>query len=217
MVRDSIDFNSKKKQEPRVTEIYPLGLAADYVLATALVIPEKTYICAVVPDGDIPASTVNEYKACGCRYLRSEGLYCVEAKSALLKGTDLPIRRVTTTLDADEVNSGAGARQIFAEHLTTADSVCRLYAAFDGESPVGWVRSIRTGPETAYVSNLYVLEPYRKRGIGRALMSAMLNEDIKYGIQYSSLAASTAGSMLYPHLGYQRIGTLLLIAPPKPK
>jgi hypothetical protein len=99
--------------------------------------------------------------------MRSEGLYWVDINQANLRTSTITIRRVTEPVDADKVNAGAGARQIFKEHLTTEDSVCRLYAAFDGDAPVGWVRSIRTCAETAYVSNLYVLEPYRRQDRGR--------------------------------------------------
>ena len=215
MVRDPLENGSTRSKEPRITEIYPLHLHANEVVNTLSYIPGKVYICAVVPEGDPPPSTVNAYKACGCRYLRSEGLFWVDVNQVLPRDADVTIRRVTNSHDADKVNAGAGARQIFKEHLTTEDCVCRLYAAFENDTPVGWVRSIRTGAETAYVSNLYVIEQYRRQGIGGALMSAMLADDGRHGVRFSALASSTSGAMLYPKLGYHKIGTLLLFAPPK--
>jgi GNAT superfamily N-acetyltransferase len=214
MVRDPVDPSSRSK-DPRITEIYPLQLPADYVVSALTELPGKVYICAVVPAADAPAQTISAYKACGCRYLRSEGLFWLDVNQVEFRKTDLPVGRITSAVDAEKVNAGAGARQIFKEHLTTEDCVCRLYAAFDNDTPVGWVRSIRTGAETAYVSNLYVIERYRRRGIGGALMSAMLADDRRHGVRFSALASSTAGAMLYPKLGYHKAGTLLLFAPPK--
>jgi hypothetical protein len=38
----------------------------------------------------------------------------------------------------------------------------------------------------------------------------MLQDDLKHGVNNSVLLASGAGSRLYPHVGYERIGSLLL-------
>ena len=49
-------------------------------------------------------------------------------------------------------------------------------------------------------------------GIGRALLLKMLRDDRKLGAKCSVLTASHAGALLYPHAGYERIGTLLMFA-----
>jgi len=54
---------------------------------------------------------------------------------------------------------------------------------------------------------------YRRQGIGAALMNAMLRDDKEHGSQASVLLASHAGAMLYPQLGYEKIGELLLFVP----
>jgi GNAT superfamily N-acetyltransferase len=65
------------------------------------------------------------------------------------------------------------------------------------------------------VANLFVDPDYRRRGIGKSLMSAMLDEDALSGVKYSALMASKTGALLYPHLGYEQTGLLLLFYPPK--
>jgi hypothetical protein len=46
-------------------------------------------------------------------------------------------------------------------------------------------------------------------------MTAMLDDDANYGVTCSVLLASLTGAMLYPHLGYQQRGLLLLFYPRK--
>ena len=43
----------------------------------------------------------------------------------------------------------------------------------------------------------------------------MLRDDRARGSKCSVLTASHAGALLYPHLGYERIGTLFMFAPSK--
>ena len=50
-------------------------------------------------------------------------------------------------------------------------------------------------------------------GIGRALLSKMLRDDRARGSKCSVRTASHTGALLYPHLGYERIGTLFMFAP----
>jgi hypothetical protein len=46
-------------------------------------------------------------------------------------------------------------------------------------------------------------------------MSKMLHDDLALGSRCSVLAATHAGALLYPRMGYQRIGTLLIFQPKK--
>jgi predicted N-acetyltransferase YhbS len=123
----------------------------------------------------------------------------------------LPIKRVTTRSQADDLNKANRRRQILPVHLGREDTV-RLYAAYDGTEPVGWVSSIPVQAGN-WVSNLYVARLYRGQGIGRALMTTMLEDDNSHGAEWSVLLASGDGARLYPHVGYARIGTLQLFVP----
>jgi predicted acetyltransferase len=77
---------------------------------------------------------------------------------------------------------------------------------------VGWVRSIVVGNAT-WCSNMYVIERYRRRGIGRTLMCRMLRDDREHGAKSAVLLASHTGAKLYAAVGYEQIGTLLLFTP----
>lgn len=54
---------------------------------------------------------------------------------------------------------------------------------------------------------------FRRRGIARALLGRMLQDDRAYGATLAVLLASHTGAKLYPLIGYQQIGELLLYTP----
>jgi GNAT superfamily N-acetyltransferase len=83
------------------------------------------------------------------------------------------------------------------------------------DRPIGWTRSIRTHDDCAWVAGLFVAKEHRRMGVGRSLLSAMLDDDARFGVRWSVLLASSAGAMLYPHLGYREQGLLAIFTPAK--
>ena len=109
-------------------------------------------------------------------------------------------------------------RQMVAKELgdkVDASTYLENVQEADAETPIGWVSSVATGSDARWVASLFVHPDYRRRGIGKSLMSAMLNEDARCGVAYSALLASQTGALLYPHLGYEQHGVLLLFHPPR--
>jgi predicted acetyltransferase len=76
------------------------------------------------------------------------------------------------------------------------------------------VRSVDAVGAT-WCADMYVNATHRRRGIGQALLCRMLRDDRARSSKCSVLTASHTGALLYPRVGYQRIGTLLMFAPPK--
>jgi GNAT superfamily N-acetyltransferase len=124
---------------------------------------------------------------------------------------DVRIQRVTTADLATRLARAARSRQILPEYLR-GDAPLRAYVALKDDEPVGWVRSIVVGDAT-WCSNMFVVPQYRRRGIGAALLDAMLRDDRSGGANLAVLLASHTGAKLYPVVGYEQIGTLLLFAP----
>jgi predicted acetyltransferase len=60
---------------------------------------------------------------------------------------------------------------------------------------------------------MYVHPVFRRRGIARAMLCRMLQDDRAGGAQNAVLLASHAGAKLYPVVGYEQTGELLLFAP----
>jgi GNAT superfamily N-acetyltransferase len=122
-----------------------------------------------------------------------------------------PILRVMTPELSERLAKAAGSRQVLPEHLAD-DAPLRQYVALDGDRPAGWVRSIVVGDAT-WVSNMHVDPAYRRRGIGRSLLARMLRDDRAHGATASILLSSHTGALLYPRVGYEQIGELLLFTP----
>ncbi len=166
----------------------------------------------VIGDNDADlAATKEAYKSYGLRLFRNEPFFAAQTSDAPKYKSPLPVKRIETSEQAEAVNKANRRRQILPDHLGREDTV-RLYAAYDDGGPIGWVSSIPTGGAN-WVSNLYVARAFRGQGVGRGLMSAMLQDDLAHGVEWSVLLASGDGARLYPHVGYERIGTLQLFIP----
>ncbi|WP_246678632.1 GNAT family N-acetyltransferase [Mesorhizobium sp. B2-4-17] len=76
--------------------------------------------------------------------------------------------------------------------------------AVEGDDIVGRVRSVNAVGAT-WCADMYVEPSQRRRGIGKALMVR--------GSRCSVLMATHAGALLYPSMGYERIGMLLIFGP----
>jgi GNAT superfamily N-acetyltransferase len=121
------------------------------------------------------------------------------------------VRRVLDVATADALARVARSRQILPEHLV-ADAPIRQYVAELGGAIAGWVRSV-TCAKGNWVSNLFVVPALRRRGIGRALLCALLRDDRAQRAPCSVLTASHAGARLYATVGYRTVGTLFLFTP----
>jgi GNAT superfamily N-acetyltransferase len=173
-------------------------------------------LCVLIDNASELKQTVSIYKALGHRYLGREPLFVLDIDRRVSFDT-IPMRRIVSAKDAAAIAKAARSRQILPEHLCEGESPCRLYAAFEGDTPVGWVRSVRTHADCAWVASMFVAPDHRRKGIGRTLLSAMLDDDARFGVRWSVLLASLTGALLYPHLGYREQGTLLLFSPHRPR
>ena len=123
------------------------------------------------------------------------------------------IERVQTTEQAAWLSRANRARQVQPEYFLP-HSPLRQYMAMIDHEVVGWVRSIRVDDAT-WCADMFVAPSFRRRGIARAMLSRMLVDDRSLGSQTAVLLAGHAGAMLYPVVGYEQIGTLLLFHPGK--
>ena len=127
----------------------------------------------------------------------------------------VPIERVRTAELAERLGKVTRTRPI-PIGLLGDDAPFRQYVALDGEEIVGRVRSVDAVGAT-WCADMHVNASHRRRGIGRALLCRMLRDDRARGSKCSVLTASHTGALLYPHVGYERIGTLFLFVPGKAK
>ena len=201
-------------RERRNREYLAVDLPPDVVVAAAGGQGRHRHVvCAIHAAADRDRALERAYAARGYRYLKQEPLFVRALPPAPRGSGPLPIRRVRTARAADAVATAARSRQIPLEQVGDDTAPSRLFAAFDGDAPVGWVCSVRVGNDSTWVANLFVRASLRGRGIGTALMKAMLRDDHRRGIRHSVLTASQAGARVYRKLGYEQVATVELFTP----
>lgn len=199
----------------RKSEVIVYGAGLEETLETIQREQVGHHLLCVLLDSPETADTTRDlYKRHGYRFAAAEPLFVLSLHQRREYAT-FPVRRVMQRDEAAAIAKAARGRQLLPEHLSEADASIRLYGAFDGDTPIGWASSVRAGSGCSWVANLFVHPDYRRRGIGKSLMSVLLNEDAGYGVEYSVLLASKTGALLYPHLGYEQHGLLLVFNPPK--
>jgi GNAT superfamily N-acetyltransferase len=174
----------------------------------------RFFMCAIVRDGEPDAPIRSAYRSLGYRLLATEGFFLQRLKRIPRPTSQVLIKRVRTSELATRLGRATRFRPI-PDAFLGDDAPFRQYVALAGEELVGRVRSVDAVGAT-WCADMHVKETHRRRGIGRALLCRMLRDDRAHGSKASVLTASHTGALLYPHVGYERIGTLFLFVPPKP-
>jgi GNAT superfamily N-acetyltransferase len=211
MLRDA----ERKRGDYRTEEYVAHGLEPTEVLNTALAStrgPFKISVIRAASESDAGIRT--GFKTLGCRLMTTEGFFVHHLNDLIRPECAADIVRVTTQAQADLLTTATLRRHILPKHLTAEPPPLRQYMALIDGRPVGWVGSVPVCGAT-WCTSMYVHPLHRRRGIARALMLRMLMDDRDSGASASVLLASHAGAKLYPVLGYERIGELLMFTPPK--
>jgi GNAT superfamily N-acetyltransferase len=175
----------------------------------------RFFACALLAEGEPDESTRSGYTALGYRLLATEGFFVHPLARVPRPSPAITIERVRTPELAARLGKITRTRPIATE-LLGDDASFRQYVALAGKEIVGRVRSVDAVGAT-WCADMYVDPSHRRRGIGRALLGRMLRDDRSRGSKASVLTASHTGALLYPRVGYERIGTLFMFAPKRAK
>jgi len=87
-----------------------------------------------------------------------------------------------------------------------------VYVVFDDDKFVGWLRYGLFWDNTPFMNMLYLLEPYRGKGIGKKLTTFWENEmrELGYKMVMTSTQADEKAQYFYRKLGYTDRGCLVL-------
>jgi GNAT superfamily N-acetyltransferase len=171
----------------------------------------RFFVCAAAHNAADAAAQLSAYKALGYRLLATEPLFVHRLVRVPRATSPATIERVRTTELAARFGQ-ATRRRPLASRLLVPDAPLRQYVALVGDELVGWVRSINAG-DSSWCADMYVRPLHRRRGIGRALLAHMLRDDRNRGARRSVLLSSHAGALVYPKVGYEQIGQLLILVP----
>lgn len=168
-------------------------------------------VCAICAEGEDQRQLRADFKTLNYRLITTEPLMIHPLVDIPPFSSPATIERVMTAEWATPLAKAARAQQILPQHFVE-DAPLRQYVALLDQQLVGWVRSIVVDNAT-WCSDMFVKPEFRRRGIARALLSRLLQDDHSHGASQAVLLASHTGAKLYPVVGYQQIGTLLLYAP----
>jgi ribosomal protein S18 acetylase RimI-like enzyme len=133
-------------------------------------------------------------------------------RTGVILGLGLPVRVSTipakvfqaTTLQQAEVANHSLTREGERIHVQTLRDphIHSFYVEMDGEA-VGWLQLVTAYPEVGYINQLYVLEAYRKRKLGTALVQYAHAYSMERGLKHMVLIPSGLGIHLCRRLGYR--------------
>jgi GNAT superfamily N-acetyltransferase len=173
----------------------------------------RFFVCAICGMDESQEKSRTEFKQLGYRLLTTEPLFVHRLKRIPQLRSRLKISRIRTQTMAEQFGKITRSRPI-PSHNLAKDAPFRQYVALDGTEIVGWVRSVDAGDST-WCSNMFVVESHRRRGIGSAMLAKMLRDDRSRNMNSSVLLSSHTGALLYPGIGYEQIGILLMYVPKK--
>lgn len=172
-------------------------------------------VCFLLPEGESDTELRAAFKKLKYRLMTTEGFFAHHLQNIPTALEPVPVVRVSTPDQAEILANAALRRQILPEHLSMDPPPMRQYMALEDEQyPIGWVGSV-SAAGCGWCHSMFVMEAQRRKGIGRSLMTRMLQDDVEAGHQANVLLASHTGAKLYDAVGYQRLGTLYMYVPPR--
>lgn len=150
------------------------------------------------------------YKALGWKLSANEGLFVFDLTKSIDASSNHDIRRITSVEQSEQLKSVARTRQLTDAEAIDPDAAHATHAAYERGKPIGWSSTYLVNPTLACTLDVKVLASHRRRGVGRALMGAILRHDAARGVHRNHLIASGVGGKLYTSVGFTRIGTLTM-------
>ena len=111
-------------------------------------------------------------------------------------------------LDVDVIH-GFLARSYWAagiprETVTRSIENSLCFGVYDNSSQIGFARVISDFATYAYVADVFILEPYRERGLGKELMASIMAHPELQGLRRWSLGTRDAQG-LYAQFGFKPV------------
>ncbi len=121
------------------------------------------------------------------------------------KSNNIPanVYKVTTLKQAEIANHALTTEGERIHAQTLRDKHIHSFYVKFGEEVAGWLQLVTIYPKVGYINQVYVLEAYRGRKLGTALVRRAQAQAIELGLKRMVLVPSAMSIPLYRRLGYR--------------
>jgi GNAT superfamily N-acetyltransferase len=203
-----LSFSGAPELRQRFDELMILDRAADEVVGLARsAFAGIHHLLTVFTNA--PEETVIAYGKQDYHLNSREYLMAIDLGEAEIAAPDyLAVGQVASEEERLWFNAAHG-REVIPLHALVDERLGYYYVRF-GDDLACEGRCAMTDNHIALIDSVYTAEAYRRRGLGSALMAAILADAVSKGAGYSVLAASEDGRKLYLTLGYEVLADLLV-------
>ena len=113
------------------------------------------------------------------------------------------VHKATTIKQAETANNSLTTEGERIHVQTLRDKHIHSFYVSAGGEAVGWIQLVTAYPGVGYINQLYVLEAYRKRRLGTALVQRAHMHAIELGLKRMVLIPSETAVPLYRRMGYR--------------
>ena len=164
--------------------------------------PDAQYIIDVFHAKPSNPELKQQYAQYGYEFIRTGSISGIDlpAKVHTILGS---VHKAITIQQAEIANHTltTEGERIYTETLRDKN-IHSFYITVAGEA-AGWLQLVTVYREVGYINQLHVLEPYRKRKLGTALVQYAHVEALMLGLKKMVLVPSAMSLPLYRRLGYR--------------
>jgi len=113
------------------------------------------------------------------------------------------VYKATTIQQAETANESLTAEGERIHVQTLRDKHIHSFYVKDGDQIAGWLQLVTIYPKVGYINQVYVLEAFRKKKLGTALVQRAHAYAVEAGLKRMILIPSDMAMQLYRRLGYR--------------
>ncbi len=165
--------------------------------------PRVNFVLDVFHEERNPTDLADQYRSFGFDYRRTEAIFGVNLPQD--KGIDrkIDVYRLGSEDELASVNPELQQEgEMIAADTLNDEHIRNYYAVLDGKI-AGWSQLVIIHAEAGFVNQLYTLTPYRRRGVGLALIDRIHSTGWKSGKSRMLLIPSEIGKGLYAKYDYR--------------
>jgi ribosomal protein S18 acetylase RimI-like enzyme len=162
----------------------------------------KQYIIDVFHPQPSDPALKEQYAAYGHEFVRTGPILSLDMPP---KTNTIPrnVHKATTIKQAETANANLTVEGERIHVQTLRDKHIHSFYVKDGDEIAGWLQLVTIYPKVGYINQVYVLEAFRKKKLGTALVQSAHTYAVEAGLKRMVLIPSDMAMHLYRRLGYR--------------